>query len=186
MKSFIPVEYQKLRKLFSRSDKFKIVAIFVMMLGSIFLEVIGVGIIPAFIAIVANPSMVLENKRFGWIFYQLGITDARSMLIFGAIALIGIFLVKSTYLLLFKFIESRFTYNRRYTLSLRIMTAYMQAPYTFYLTRNSSELLRNTTGEVDNLINQVLNPTLIILKESMLALSLVIFLFFMKLFLSAL
>ncbi|HOF80111.1 MAG: ABC transporter ATP-binding protein [Bacteroidales bacterium] len=180
MKSFIPVEYQKLRKLFSRSDKFKIVAIFVMMLGSIFLEVIGVGIIPAFIAIVANPSMVLENKRFGWIFYQLGITDARSMLIFGAIALIGIFLVKSTYLLLFKFIESRFTYNRRYTLSLRIMTAYMQAPYTFYLTRNSSELLRNTTGEVDNLINQVLNPTLIILKESMLALSLVIFLFIIE------
>ncbi len=71
MKSFIPVEYQKLRKLFSRSDKFKIVAIFVMMLGSIFLEVIGVGIIPAFIAIVANPSMVLENKRFGWIFLPI-------------------------------------------------------------------------------------------------------------------
>jgi ATP-binding cassette, subfamily B, bacterial PglK len=172
----LPPEYHKLRKLFSRTEKWKIIILFMMMMVAAVLEVAGIGMVPAFVAIVANPSRVLEYERLSGVFETLGIYTSRDLLIYGGSALIGVFVVKNTYILIFRYFEARFIYNRRYTFSHRLMTAYMQAPYTFYLQRNSSELLRNTTGEVNIMINGVLNPTMKILKESIMGISVVVFL----------
>ncbi len=176
----LPPEYQKLRKLFSRREKFKLIFLFVMMMIAALLEVAGIGMVPAFVAIVADPQRVLEHERFGPLFVRLGITGSRELLIYGAIALVGIFVIKNIYLLFFHYVKTRFVYARRYLFSLRLMTAYMQAPYTFYLQRNSSELLRNTSGEVNILINNVLLPLLTLLKEMIMSLSIVVFLLLME------
>lgn len=141
------------------------------------LEVVGIGMVPAFVAIVANPSRVLEHERLTGFFSSLNIHSSRDLLIYGGMALIVVFVVKNAYILVFRYFEARFIYNRRYTFSHRLMTAYMQAPYTFYLNRNSSELLRNTTGEVNIMINSVLNPSLKIIKEIIMGVSVVVFLF---------
>jgi len=176
----LPPEYKKLRRLFSHGDKVKLILLFAMMMGAALLEVVGIGMIPAFVAIVANPQRVLEHERFGSLFQQLNVTSARELLIYGGITLIGIFVIKNSYTLLFRYIEARFIYNRRYVFSHKLMTAYMQAPYTFHLQRNTAELLRNTTGEVNIMINNVLNPSLKILKEFVMGASVVFFLFFVE------
>jgi ATP-binding cassette, subfamily B, bacterial PglK len=137
----LPPEYQKLRRLFSRQEKFKLIILFVLMMIAAVLEVAGIGMVPAFVAIVADPQRVLEHERFGPLFVRMGITGSRELLIYGAIALVGIFVIKNIYILFFHYVKTRFVYARRYLFSLRLMTAYMQAPYTFYLQRNSSELL---------------------------------------------
>jgi len=176
----LPPEYQKLRRLFTRGDKIKLILLFAMMMGAAVLEIAGIGMIPAFVAIVANPNRILEHERFGSLFQQLGITTARELLIYGGIALIGIFVIKNSYTLIFRYVEARFIYNRRYVFSHKLMTAYMQAPYTFYLQRNTAELLRNTTGEVNIMVNNVLDPSLKILKEFIMGASVVFFLFFVE------
>ncbi len=172
----LPPEYQKLRKLFSRQEKFKILLLFLMMMIAAVLEVLGIGMIPAFVAVVANPTRVLEHETFGPLFQRVGIETARDLLIYGGIALVVLFTIKNTYLLFYRYVEARFIYARRYVFSHRLMTAYLQAPYTFFLERNSAELLRNSTGEVNLMINHVLNPTLKILKEVLMAASIIIFL----------
>lgn len=176
----LPPEYKKLRRLFSHGDKVKLILLFAMMMGAALLEVVGIGMIPAFVAIVANPQRILEHERFGSLLQQLNITTARELLIYGGIALIGIFIVKNSYTLLFRYIEARFIYNRRYVFSHKLMTAYMQAPYTFYLQRNTAELLRNVTGEINILINNVLSPSLKILIEFIMGTSVVVFLLFLE------
>ncbi len=173
----LPPEYNKLRKLFSRADKFKLIILFLMMMGAAVLEVAGIGMVPAFVAIVANPSRVLEHERLSGLFASLNIHSSRDLLIYGGMTLILVFVVKNTYILFFRYFEARFIYNRRYTFSHRLMTAYMQAPYTFHLNRNSSELLRNTTGEVNIMINSVLNPSMKIIKEFIMGVSVLVFLF---------
>ena len=172
----LPKEYTKLRKLFSRKEKFKIILLFLMMMIGAVLEVAGIGMVPAFVAMVANPQRVLEHETFGVYFQRLGIETSRELLIYGALTLVGLFIVKNTYLLFYRFIEARFIYARRYIFSHRLMTAYMQAPYTFFLERNTAELLRNLTGEVNLMINHVLNPTLKILKEILMATAIITFL----------
>ena len=176
----IPKEFHKLRQLFSRSEKFKIIALFLMMLLAALLEVAGIGMVPAFVSIVANPQRAFEHEYFGPLLERLGIESSRDLLIYGAIALVGIFVVKNTYILFFRYIESRFIYSRQYSFSHKLMRTYMQAPYTFYLQRNTSELIRNTTGEVQLLVGQVLNPILKISKESIMSLAVIIFLLVME------
>ncbi|MDZ7755169.1 ABC transporter ATP-binding protein [Rhodohalobacter sp.] len=92
----------------------------------------------------------------------------------------GIFILKSAYILAYNYTEAKYVYNRRYLLSHRLMSSYMQAPYTFHLGRNSSELLRNTIVEVNIIVNNVFTNLLKISKEGLMALSILIFLFAME------
>ncbi len=176
----IPSEIHKLRRLFPRSDKVRIILLFVMMMIAAFLEVLGIGMIPAFVSIVANPQRVMEHALWAPWLERLGIEGSRELLMYGSVILIFVFVIKNIYIIGYRYLEARFIYNRRYMFSHRLMTAYMQAPYTFFLQRNSAELLRNTTGEVNILINSVLGPLLKVSKEATMTLFVVVFLFFME------
>ena len=98
-----PKEYKKLFGLFSRGDITKLILLFAMMMGSAILEILGIGMIPAFVAIVANPKHVLENERFVSFFQFLNISSARELLIYGSVSFIGIFIIKNAYTLLFRY-----------------------------------------------------------------------------------
>ena len=52
----------------------------------------------------------------------------------------------------------------------------MQAPYTFHLQRNTAELLRNATQEVNLVVNQVMTPVLKLAKEAVISISILLFL----------
>lgn len=126
-------EYNKLRKLFNRSEKIKIGMLFGMMLLAAFLELLGIGMTQAFVAIVADTAKVLKNNQLSELFQFLNITNARDLLIYGGLALIGVYIIKNGYLLIYHHLEARFVFNRRYTFSHKLMTANMQATYTFFL-----------------------------------------------------
>jgi ATP-binding cassette subfamily C protein len=157
-------------------DKFKITILFLLILVKSGLEVLGIGMIPAFVSIVAAPDKILEMALIQPVLEWLNISSARDLLMWGSGVLLGVFVVKSAYIIFFNYIEARFIYNRRYTISHRMMNAYMQAPYTFHLTRNSSELLRNITTEVEILIGRVLTKILNLAREGLMALTILIFL----------
>lgn len=147
------------------------------MMGAAMLEVIGIGMIPAFVSIVASPERVLEIEAIQPLLNTLNISTSRDLLIWGSGALVGIFILKSVYIIAFNYIEARFIYNRRYKISHRMMSSYMRAPYTFHLERNTAELLRNITQEVNLLIGKVLTKILSLAKEGVMALSILLFLF---------
>ena len=160
-----------------KRDPIKIVVLFIMMMVAAALEVLGIGMIPAFVAIVASPERVLEYEPIQPLLAYLNITTARELLIWGSGALLGSFILKGSYRLFFNYFQARYTYNRRYQISHRLMSAYMQAPYTFHLERNTAELLRNITQEVTILIGNVLTMLLDICKQSVITISILLFLF---------
>src|SRR5690625_4085164 len=150
------------------------------MLLAAVMEVAGIGMIPAFVAIVADPDRVLSIESLEPLFAALDISNAEDLLIWGSIALVGIFIIKSAYIIAFNYFEARFSYNRRYTISHRLMRAYMQAPYIFHLRRNTAELLRNTTQEINVFTNHVVTNLLKMVRESVMALAILVFLFVME------
>jgi len=171
---------KKLFYILPKGDKFKISMLFLLMLIKAGLEVLGIGMIPVFVSIVAAPDKILEMELLQPLLGWLNITGGRDLLIWGSGALLGVFIVKSAYIIFFNYIEARFIYNRRYTISHRMMSAYMQAPYTFHLKRNSAELLRNSTTEVEILISRVLTRILNLTREGLMALAILIFLLVME------
>ncbi len=161
-------------------DYIKLSLLLVMMMIAAGLEVIGIGMIPAFVSFIAAPERVLQYEPLIGLWELLNITTDRDLLIYGSVALVGIFILKGAYSLLFNYTEAKYIFNRRYLLSHRLMNSYMQAPYTFHLGRNTSELLRNTNIEVGIIINSVLSTLLKISREGLMALSILLFLLIME------
>ncbi|MFH5833504.1 ABC transporter ATP-binding protein [Halalkalibaculum sp. DA3122] len=172
---------QILKKLFYMlppGDKLKITILFIMMLVAALLEIAGIGMIPAFVAIVAVPDRVLEYELLGPLLMYLGIENAQDLLLFGSVALVLMFIIKSAYIVFYGYVESRFLFNRKYLVSRRMMDTYMQAPYTFHLNRNSSELVRNVNGEVNIVVNNIIQGFLKIGRDGVMALTILGFLFY--------
>jgi len=172
--------YKKILYLLPKGDKVKLTILFCMMILAALLEVAGIGMIPAFVSIVANPEKVLEFAPAEGLFNLLGITTSRELLLWGGVVLVAIFVVKNFYITFFYYIEARYTYSRFYRIAHRLMSSYMQAPYTFHLQRNTADLLRNTNQEVRLMIQQVIKPSLILGKELLMSVTIVTFLLIME------
>ncbi len=169
--------FRKLLYVLPKGDVIKVSVLFLLMLVAAVLEVAGIGMIPAFVAIVADPERVLSAEWLQPLINMLNITNAQDLLIWGSVALVGIFIIKSLYIITFNYFEARFIFNRRYTISFRLMRSYMQAPYTFHLQRNTAELLRNISQEINVLINNVLTNILMMGREGVMTVAILTFLF---------
>ena len=130
------------------------------MVISAIMEMVGIGSIPAFILIVASPSKVLQHPVTGPVMEWLGIESGRQLLMVGSFGLIGFFIAKGVLTTLINYIKVRFVQFKFRELSQRLFSLYMQAPYSFHLGRNSSELLRNVNHETHVIIHNVFIPLL--------------------------
>lgn len=124
------------------------------------LEVLGIGMIPVFVVAVSNPENLMTYPVLGDLLQYVNITTAEELVIYGALLLIGVYVLKNSFLGWFIYIKKRFVANRGVMLENRLFKAYMTSPYTFYISRNSAELLRNVTSETRRVVDGVMIPFL--------------------------
>ena len=156
---------QKLSYLFTRREKRNGLILFGMMIVGALFEVVGVGAIPAFVGVISMPERLLENERVSYVYDVLGMSSPEEMVLWAALGLIVVFIVKNAYLALLVYARARYTSNRQVTISNRLFRAYLHSPYAFHLQRNTAELLRNTNSEAGAITGGVLLPMMSILME---------------------
>lgn len=148
--------------LLPQGDLFKIGILFVMMIIASVITLIGVGTVPVFVSAVIDADRILNYPVVGEFLTSINITTPQELAVFGAFALITIYLFKNLFMLFYSYMNGKFMLNRVLFLQNRIFRAYMNSPYTFYISRNSSELLRNINSEVTKIVNGTLQPALLI------------------------
>ncbi|MDR9366970.1 MAG: ABC transporter ATP-binding protein [Balneolaceae bacterium] len=148
--------------LLPEGDLFKIGILFVMMIIASVITLIGVGTVPVFVSAVIDADRILNYPILGEFLTSINITTPQKLAVFGAFVLITIYLFKNLFMLFYSYMNGKFMLNRVLFLQNRIFRAYMNSPYTFYISRNSSELLRNINSEVDKIVNGTLQPALLI------------------------
>jgi ATP-binding cassette, subfamily B, bacterial PglK len=149
---------RKLYALFHKRDKIRIVLLLILTtIGSLF-EVVGVGVIPGFIATIAVPEKIAAVPVVHSISQYLGIETSTELLVWGGVGLVVFFVCKNGYLAFLHYYKLKLLHNTNVKLSNQLFLEYLHAPYTFHLERNSSELLRNVKKETMNILNGVLYP----------------------------
>lgn len=171
---------KKLFEILPPGDKWKLTMLFGLMMIGALIEVAGIGMLPVFVSAVSDPSYILDNDILGPIAAAVGITTSRDLLIYGGLALVAIFLVKTVYLVWFKYIKSKFVMNRYSYISTRLYESYLSAPYTFHLGRNSAELIRNVTTETNLITNNIMMPVLKISMDVVMVAGVFSFLFYVE------
>ena len=167
---------KKLNEILLPGDKGKLIMLFFLMFIAAILEVAGIGMILTFISIVSDPSKLLSIPWLASILTDIGINDSQDMLVYGSILLIAIFIFKNIYLIIFYYFQAHFVYNRFSFIATRLFGKYMNAPYVFHLKENTARLIRNTTVETSLMVHYVMMPILVVIMESVMILSIVIFL----------
>jgi ATP-binding cassette subfamily C protein len=153
-------ELLRLRPFFSRKDKLTYLGLFgLMVLGALF-DVIGIGAVPAFVAMLSMPEKLQQYPVVIEIMQTLQLQFDRALVIRGAVILILLFIIKNTYLVWFYNRQYRIIEYHRIRLADRLFSAYMYAPYSFHLSRNSAELLRNVQVETLEIVRTVISPVL--------------------------
>jgi len=157
---------QKLLTLLPNRDLFKLSVLFVMMIAASLLAVLGVGTVPVFVLAVVDSERVFQMPVLGELLQAINITTTSRLVGFGALFLMGIYSLKNAYMFFYDYISTRFMLRRVMMLQNRLFKAYMNSPYLLFLTRNSSELIRNIGSESSRAINQTLKPMMSILLHS--------------------
>ncbi len=167
---------QKLNDILPRIDKIRLGILFLMMLVAGVLQLMGLGMILGFISILSDADSVLAHEQLQSIWAFLNISTFDDLLLWGSLALGLIFLIKSTYLIFFNYVLSRFAHNKFRNIALALFRSYMYMPYHFHLQNNSATLIRNVIEETRLLLKWVLIPLLSIAIEVIMITTVLIFL----------
>jgi ABC-type multidrug transport system fused ATPase/permease subunit len=148
-------------------ERRKLLLVFLSMVGSALLEVAGIASIMPFLALVGNPNLVEENATLHWVYTTLGFHSVNRFLALVGFGVLVVLVVSNAFMAFSNWAVLRFTWMRNYTLSRKLLAAYLYRPYSYFLTRNTSTMARNILGEVQQVIQGVLVPFLQILSRGL-------------------
>jgi ATP-binding cassette subfamily C protein len=138
----------------------KLALVFVVILMQGFLQVAGVTSIFPFLALASDPERFRESGLGRQIFSLLpGWTD-RSLLIASGIVSVAVLLVSNVFLLVSGLVISRFSFGLGHWLRVRLISRMASNPYSYFLNRNTGELLKKTISDVNQFVNSILLPLL--------------------------
>ncbi len=146
---------KKINYIFNKKQKVHLVLLFFMVLIGSACELIGVTMILPFIDAVLEQEKVLERWYMRWIYDTLNLNSIDSLLILLAIVFIVIYIVKNAYMVWMKWVQFRFIANNQQKLSRRMLECYLNQPYFFHLTHNSSDLIRNIGSDTSMFFGSV-------------------------------
>jgi ABC-type multidrug transport system fused ATPase/permease subunit len=166
----------KLISLFTKQERRRLIWITIAILFASLLEIVEVGSLGPFMAVVADPA-IIQGQPLLALMYQIGgFQDSLTFLVFLGIAVFVLVLAATAFKMGVLYIAYRFVANRRYSLSVRLFRQYLFQPYYYFLNHNTGELSKNLLAEVDLVINGVLRPAMNTLVRGTLAVSVFVYL----------
>ncbi len=141
-----------------------------------FLEVLGIGMVGPFIALATNPSSISQNSWLSRIYTQLNFSSSNQFLMTIGGLVVGIFYLKSFLSFKAQQIIFSFGFRQQGELATRLTWAYLTAPYTFHLSRNSAGLIRNIVDETSQFSNSLMMPLLTSIANALVVLAIALLL----------
>ena len=138
----------------------KLAGVFSLSLAQALFQVIGITSIFPFLAIAADPERI-RRSHFGTRFLELfpPMENRQLLLIAGLIAIAGLVTCNAVNLLA-EYARTRYAQNFAHWLRLRLLQRMASQPYSYFLQRNSGDLLKKILGDVTNYTSGVLLPLL--------------------------
>ena len=138
----------------------KLALVFFLSLAQGIFQVIGVTSIFPFLAIASDPERI-RHSQFGLRFLALlPPLGNRELLVTTGVIAIAALLLSNAVNLLAEYARTRYAHSFGHWLRVRLLRKMASQPYSYFLQRNSGDLLKKVVGDVMNYINGVLLPLL--------------------------
>ena len=150
-------KFKSALEVFDGKQKRNLVYMAIMIFLQSIAELLGVTIILPFINAIVDPDALMQEPYIGWVYNTFHMDDIEQLIIFLAIAIIVIYILKNLFLIYVYDLTYRFAYYGKKKMQNTLMNYYISKDYTFFLNINSSELIRNINTDPEMFYTAVQN-----------------------------
>ncbi|MBD1843619.1 ABC transporter ATP-binding protein [Cyanobacteria bacterium FACHB-63] len=147
----------------ARKHLLPLIVIFVL---SSLLEAFGIGLIGPFLWLASNPDAIKSISVLEKVYEVSGFQSTQQFIPVLGIALVITFFARSLIYFLARHHISKFGLEQQARVILRLLNAYLSAPYTFHLNRDSASLINILIQETQNFCHRCTLPLLEVLSSS--------------------
>lgn len=166
----------KFGSILTRHQKIRIIQLTLLMLFGGILETLSVSLILPFVEMMMSPDEAMQKVIIKQICDFLQITLPTTMLIFIAVLLGVLYVIKNIFLIFEYSIQYRFVYGNMFTLQKRLLESVINRPYETFLNINSGDMIRIIGTDVHETFF-TLTTLLSVFTEAIVSLMLVITIF---------
>ena len=130
--------FQMVIGLLSLREKKQAVGILGLVTFMALLEAAGIASVMPFLALLANPELLESNKSLVWLYNQLsayGVDSVDGFLVFLGTGAFLLVVVTALYRAATHYVMNRFVEMRRHSISVKLLSAYLRQPYSFFSPR---------------------------------------------------
>ncbi len=168
--------FKKIFYILGNKYRYQIFFILILITFGTFLETLSLALIFPALLLLSNPQEFINNSIIINYFSFLRDFDQMELIIFGMTVILFSYFVKAGFLFFLIWKQNSFSFTLQGYIAERIFKSYFNQPYLFHLQRNSSELIRNITFEVQQLSNGIFIQGLSLLTELFVFISIIIML----------
>ncbi|MDB0003607.1 ABC transporter ATP-binding protein/permease [Alphaproteobacteria bacterium] len=150
--------------------------IFFLIFVSLLIEVVGIGMIIPIIGLIVNFENFVNNEYFNFFYINFGKPSKEYAVLYSVLILLFIYIFKVLFFYHLTERQSEFVKNVNKLMSGKLLNYYLSQPFLYFTNKHSSELIRNTIGEVD-LFSLALRDLITFILEIVIILGLLIFMF---------
>lgn len=138
------------------------------------IEMLGAVLVYTLLALVADPGGSVTLPLAGDLRARFDDVDEATFLLVVVAIMAVFFLLRGTVKVASKYAQSRMAHNAGVRLSTELVEGYLLWPYSWHLSRTSSELIRNGHSAVESMVNGVLLPAVRIAGETVIVVGLLV------------
>lgn len=165
-----------LHRLFSTSERSRLGALVVLTIIVSFFEVLGVGVLFPYVAVLQDPAQVARIEYLAILNRWLGLGSDRAFIVVMSISLLALICIKALATLALANLQLRFVNRMQTQFGRRLLEKYLGGPYAFFLSANTANLIGNLTTSLGQLCGGVIQSSLFLAAELVSFLGLAIFL----------
>ena len=143
------------------------------------LDMVGVASILPFMTVLTNPELVETNFILNTMYivsFKFGVENNHQFLFALGVLVFLLLIIALIFKSLTTYVQLRFIQMREFSVSKRLVEEYLHQPYSWFLSRNSSELGKTILSEVQQVVLNGLSPLLELIAKSVVTLTLIILL----------
>ena len=170
---------KKLLFLLSPREIKKAGLLMILMIVVAFLDMIGVASILPFVAVLTNPSLIETNIFLINMFKistEFGVDTSRQFLFALGVLVFLLLIISLIFKALLSYLQARFVHIREYSIARRVVEIYLSQSYSWFLSRNSSEIGKTILSEVGLIVGGILQPLMELVAKGLVASALIILL----------
>lgn len=142
--------------IFDKRQKIELFFLFLVIVFTTFVELLGVTAIMPLIEVMVNPEAIQSTGYLSFLYHSFHFRSATSFLIFLAASLIAIYWIKNVFVAISYHLQYRFTFSNQKKMAYKMLDCYLNQPYFFHIEHNSSELIRSINTDIVMMFQAVL------------------------------